>query len=165
MAIFYTTETLIGRPYVVPAMSKAICDYFKSAGYEVKEDESSTGSKEISIAERGIFKTILGQKTALNISIQPTGDVIRFKAYAGIFGSQALRALITYYVWWPMIFTQIWGLIKQSHLDDKALEIAKSVLSSYNYTGQAYASGNYCHHCGSSTPNGTRFCPHCGSQI
>lgn len=165
MATFSTTETLVGRPYVIPAISKAICDHFESEGYSVKEEEGYTGGKEISITKGGMFKAALGLRTALKISLQPVGETIKFKASAGIFGMQAIPTAITLFFWWPVLITQIWGLIKQSHLDDDALEIAKSVLSNYPPSGQACASGSYCHHCGSSIPNGTRFCPHCGNRM
>lgn len=165
MATFSTTETLIGHPNAVPAMSKAICDYFESEGYSVKEEEGYTGGKEISITKGGMFKALLGLRTALKVSLQPMGETIGFKASAGIFGMHAIPTFITLWVCWPVILTQIWGLIKQSRLDDKALEIAQSVLSKYNYSGNEHTFGGYCHHCGRSIPNGTRFCPHCGNQM
>lgn len=165
MATFSTTETLYGSPYIVPTMSKAICSYFESDGYSVKEEDGYTGGKEISITKGGMFKALLGLRTALKVSLQPAGDTIRFKASAGIFGMQTIPTTITLLLWWPVILTQIWGLIEQAHLDDKALEIAKSVLSNYSHSGQVHASGSYCHHCGSSNSNGTRFCPYCGNQM
>lgn len=165
MATFSTTDTLIGRPGSIPVISRAICDYFRSEGYSVKEEESYTGGKEISITKGGMFKALVGLRTALKVSLQPVGDTIEFKAGVGIFGMQAIPTALTLLVCWPVLVTQIWGLVKQSQLDDKALEIAKSVHSGCTNTGQRYASGNYCHHCGNSIPYETRFCPHCGNQM
>jgi hypothetical protein len=31
---------------------------------------------------------------------------------------------------WPVLLTQIWGLIQQSNLDDKAAEIVENVIAS-----------------------------------
>lgn len=165
MATFSTTETLIGHPNAIPAMSKTICEYFESEGYSVKEEEGYTGGKEISITEDGMFKALLGLRTALKVSLQPLDETIGFKASAGIFGMQAIPTTITLLLCWPVLLTQIWGLIKQSRLDDKALMIAKSVLSKNNYSGEEYTYGSYCHHCGRGIPDGTKFCPHCGNLI
>lgn len=165
MATFSTTEILAGRPHVIPVISKAICDYFLSEGYIVKEEDGYTGGKEISITKGGLFKAMLGLRTALRISLQPNGETIKFQACAGVFGLQAVPTAITLALCWPVILTQIWGLIKQSHLDDKALEIAKSVLASYGASGQSSAFNTYCSHCGRPIPGATRFCPHCGNNM
>lgn len=165
MAKFSKTEILYGRPNAIPAMSKAIREYFESEGYSFEEEEGYTGGKEISITKGGMFKALLGLRTALKVSLQPMGEKIGFKASAGIFGLQAIPTAITLLLCWPVLLTQIWGLIKQSHLDDKALEIALSVLLMNNYSGNEHTFNSYCPHCGRNIPDGTKYCPHCGELI
>ena len=80
---------------------------------------------------------------------------------------------------WPVLLTQIWGLIQQSNLDDKALAAAQAVInetSGYGYgyagcptpppfPGAAGAAGKFCTNCGARLPENARFCSNCGSQL
>jgi hypothetical protein len=55
---------------------------------------------------------------------------IAFEAGVGIFGQQAIPTIISMFFFWPVLLTQIWGLIQQSNLDDKAAEIVEKVIAS-----------------------------------
>lgn len=166
MSTFKTTATLVGTEEMIPTISSAICSYFRSEGYSIEEKGSYSGGKEISVTKGGLFKAILGLRTALNITLQPVGDRIDFEAGVGIFGMQIIPAAITLLVAWPVLVTQIWGMVKQSKLDDKALEIAKNAIASYNSSrrGGTYC-GRTCPNCGNGITPGTRYCPNCGHHI
>lgn len=154
MAAFNTKKVLYGSSSLIPTIAKRIEEDFINSGYEVTLDELSSGGYDISITKRGLFKAILGMKTALKVTLLPYGSNIRFDAGVGIWGQQAIPTAISMLFFWPVIITQIWGLIQQSKLDDKALEIAENVicLNSGNTIG--------------STPsaNGSKFCTQCGTQ-
>ncbi len=138
---------------------------FQSDGYEVTAIDLTAGGKEVSITKGGMFKAIIGMKTALKIKLVPSDNRIQFDAGVGIFGLQAIPAAITLFITWPVILTQIWGLIQQSKLDDKALEIAEEVIydnTNANYQQKQYV---YCPHDGKRIPIDSEYCPYCGTKI
>lgn len=134
MGTFKTTELLNGNPSMISHISSVMAQEFKNEGYEVKVVNLPAGGKDISITKGGLFKAILGLKTALKITLEPWGDKIRFDTNVGLFGLQVIPAAIVFFVTWPVIITQVWGLIQQSKLDDKALDIAKREINNVSYT-------------------------------
>lgn len=128
MGTFKTSKMLYGNPTLIPIISSAIIEEFRKEGYDVTTQDLMSGGKDISITKGGMFKVIIGMKTALKISLKPYDNKIQFEAGVGIFGLQAIPSAIALFVAWPVMITQIWGLVQQSKLDDKALEIAESVL-------------------------------------
>lgn len=156
MATFSTNTTLACKPSMIPTISKAICDHFIDEGYQVTTDEGYTGGRDISITKGGTFMAVLGLRNALNISLRPAGDSIYFQAGAGIYGMHAIPTTITLLVCWPVIFTQTWGLIKQAHLDDQALQVALSALNDMKI---------HCTNCGKLIAGDSVYCPHCGTKI
>lgn len=131
MAAFSTKRTLFCSTSLLPEMAGCLQEYFERDGYEVKVTELSTGGYDISITKGGVFKAVLGMKTALKITLTPLSDKsIAFEAGVGIFGQQAIPTIISVFFFWPVLLTQIWGLIQQSNLDDKAAEIVEKVIAS-----------------------------------
>ena len=107
-------------------------------------------------------------KTALKITLLPAGNAINFEAGVGIFGKQIIPALIMWYVAWPVLLTQIWGLVQQSKIDDKALEIAKEVVytNNTNYaTSTDYNGKKFCTSCGTKNAESANFCSGCGRPL
>ena len=131
MAAFSTKRTLFCSTSLLPEMAGSLQEYSERDGYEVKVSELSTGGYDISITKGGVFKAVLGMKTALKITLTPLSDKsIAFEAGVGIFGQQAIPTIISMFFFWPVLLTQIWGLIQQSNLDDKAAEIVEKVIAS-----------------------------------
>ena len=128
MAIFHKTEVIQASPSLIPAMYDHIKEVFEAEEFEVAIDKLSSGGCYISITKGGFFKTVLGMKSALKISLLPQKGTILFDASASIWGQQIVPTAITLFLFWPVLVTQIWGVIKQSSLDDKALEIANEVV-------------------------------------
>lgn len=165
MGVFKTSKLLHGNPSLIPLISEKIAGEFKNDEYEVTVIDLTTGGKEVSITKGGMFKAIIGMKTALKIKLVPKDNRIQFDAGVGIFGLQAIPAAIALFVTWPVILTQIWGLIQQSKLDDKALDVAEREIyndSSVNYQQEQYV---YCPHDGKRIPANSEYCPYCGTKI
>lgn len=130
MAAFSTKRTLFCSTSLLPDMAGSLQEHFERDGYEVNVTELSTGGYDISITKGGVFKAVLGMKTALKITLTPLSDKsIAFEAGVGIFGQQAIPTIISVFFFWPVLLTQIWGLIQQSNLDDKAAEIVEKVIA------------------------------------
>ena len=122
-----------------------------------------SGGIDISITKGGVFKAVLGLKTALKISLQPRDNAVLFDANVGIFGQQAIPTMISMLLFWPVLITQIWGLVEQSQLDDRALEAAKSVAEAFIPPTQN--GGCFCPNCGKPVPQDAKFCPSCGEKV
>lgn len=168
MGVFNTHKVINTDPSYIPEMVAKITSHFKMEGYEIDTFASDTGAYDISITKGGLFRTVSGLKTALKITLKPYIGKVSFDAGVGIFGQQLIPALITYFVAWPVILTQIWGIIQQSNLDDKALALAESVVpvaSSDAKVVEPTSISTFCPNCGSKNDSGMRFCPNCGMKL
>lgn len=128
MGIIKTGKILYGNPRLIHDIAHKIDSEFRSDGYEVETWISSFGWREISITKGGLFKRCLGMRTAMKVILTPCDDGIRFETEAGIFGNQVIPTILVISGMWIVLVPQIWGLIHQSKLDDKALAIAEKVV-------------------------------------
>lgn len=151
---------------LIPDMAESIKNDFVHDEYEVNVENLISGGCDISISKGGIFRTVVGMKTALKVTLTPQTNGVLFDAHVGIFGQQVVPAIVFYFVFWPVIITQIVGLIKQSKMDDRALEAAQRVIAaSPAQQNVAAAGGQFCQHCGANIPADAVFCPKCGKKI
>lgn len=169
MATFSTKKTLYGSTSLIPTIANRIQEEFQNDGYEVSMDALSSGSYDISITKGGVFKAVLGMKTALKVTLLPQDNNIHFEAGVGIWGQQAIPTVISMLFFWPVLITQIWGMVEQSKLDDKALEIAQDVICINNHVGSSATGANlggmFCTNCGASVSEQAKFCPNCGAKL
>ena len=171
MGTFNTQKLLFGDPSLIPTIASRIEASFSSEGYVVQNQSLMSGVTDISITKGGIFKAVLGMKTALKISLSPQSGGIMFNAGIGIFGQQVIPTLVMMFVAWPVLLTQIWGLVQQSKLDDKALAIAEDVVRNSSFVsrqhsyGTAVSDNKFCTQCGTKNTSGANFCIHCGNKL
>ncbi len=169
MGTFSTKKILYGSSSLIPTIANRIQEEFQNEGYEVAMDALSSGGYDISITKGGIFKAVLGMKTALKVTLLPQGNNINFEAGVGIWGQQAIPTVISMLFFWPVLITQIWGMVEQSKLDDKALDIAKDVVSMNNNNNGVALTGSigskYCTSCGTQNAGSANFCCGCGKAL
>lgn len=175
MSVFSKKQLLQASPVQIPQIVESIRREFEVDGYEVKVDPLMSGGSDISITKGSIFKAVLGMKTALKVTLTPQTDGVLFDAGVGIFGQQAIPTVISMFFFWPVLLTQIWGLIQQSSLDDRALAAAERGIdsssgpSNSSSTNSPFTSspdtGSYCPYCGKPVPQDAAFCPKCGKKI
>lgn len=169
MGTFNTKKTLFASPALIPVIAEQLVKEFQSDGYEVVSESLISGGADVSISKGGLFKSVIGMKTALKISLVPQNSVIKFDAGVGIFGKQIVPTLVMWYVAWPVLLTQIWGLIKQSQLDDKALAIAEKVIaekgSSLIESDATITGHKFCTSCGTKNVESANFCCGCGKPL
>ena len=128
MGAFTTKKTLYGSPSQIPAIAEQIRQAFAADGYEVRIDNPANG-QEIYITKGGFVKAALGLRSALKVTMKPTRDGnINFEAGVSIFKQQFVPTVITMCFFSPVVIAQIWGMIKQSKLDEKAVAIAEQTL-------------------------------------
>ena len=128
MGAFTTKKTLYGNASQIPAVAEQIRQAFAADGYEVRIDNPANG-QEIYITKGGFVKAALGLRSALKVTMKPTRDGnINFEAGVSIFKQQFVPTVITMCFFSPVVIAQIWGMIKQSKLDEKAVAIAEQAL-------------------------------------
>src|SRR5919112_5101066 len=132
MGTFNSSKTF---PYVVEDLAPVAQDvmrHFEGQDFEVSETNIPTGGVQVSIRRGGIFKAIIGLKTALNIRIEPEANGTRVEAGVGIFGQQAIPTAITLLVFWPVIIAQVWNMAQEANLDEEALRVAEESLKAHS---------------------------------
>jgi len=164
MGTFNKKEILYGSPVLIPEIAQKIIDEFKKEGYDIISAPLLSNGYDISISKGKMFMAVLGMKTALKISLKPNNNNVLFEANVGIFGQQAIPTVISMFIFWPVLITQVWGLVQQSKLDDRALEIAKKVVND----SKIYETGGemiFCTSCGRKISAISKFCPECGAKL
>ena len=112
----------------INTIATAIENKFRADGYDVRIDDTYDNGKNIDISKGGLFKRVLGMRTALKVSISPCDGNIWFKTDVGIFGNQVIPTILVASGMWIILLPQIWGLVHQARLDDKVLEIAERII-------------------------------------
>lgn len=166
MPTFNKQKLLPAKAAQIPAMAEAIRKEFAPEGFEVQIDTLMSGGRDISLTKGNLFKAVLGMRSALKITLTPQMDGVLFDARVGIFGQQAIPTIISMFFFWPVLITQIWGLVNQSQLDDRALAAAERVMQSSASSLNVLSAGTiFCTHCGAKMDEGARFCSRCGEKV
>lgn len=167
MGAFHTNRMLYGNSELIPVVAERIGREFEAKGYEVATQSLMSGGADISITKGGAFKAVLGMKTAFKVSLTPQQGYILFDARVGIFGQQVLPSVISLFFYWPVLITQIWGMVQQAKLDDRALEIAEQAVYSQmtQPAAKPLVAVRYCTECGKEVAETALYCDHCGARL
>lgn len=168
MSIFQSVRVVPCAVRDLAPVASATMRHFESQGYEVAGQETLIRGWDISIHKGGTFKAVVGMKTALKIEIHPAEHAVTVRASVGIFGQQAVPTAISMLIFWPILLTQLWGLVRQSKLDDEALGVVEANLraaAAASGSVPVAAGGKYCDQCGGALRGGERFCPSCGARL
>lgn len=142
MGVFESQKTFSCNPALINTIAEQIVKEYTIDGYECGIIHTGYGTQ-VSIRKGGMFKAALGLKTALNVTITPvSSNAIRIKAGVGIFEQQAIPTAIMLFLFWPVIVTQIWGLVQQSHLDDQVMLIAERTIAEASSAGGSSSANN-----------------------
>lgn len=163
---FTSNRIFFADPRLIAAVADELAAQFEGEGYTVQKHELLAGDAEISITKGGVFKAVAGLKTALKITLRQEDNHIKAEAGVGIFGQQAVPTVISMLFFWPVLVTQIWGMIEQSKLDDHALDlIAGSLerLQADDKVHQQAVNGSFCPACGAHAAG--KFCSECGAKL
>jgi hypothetical protein len=144
MAAFHSERTFYGRVDRVDLVAKDVVEHFRARGFVVAADVSALDAWDISIHKGGTLRAIAGLKMALKVLLVPEPQRLVATAGVGIFGRQvapgvfgvagikaalvAAGASSAALLALPLVVAQVWGLIRQSKLDDEAMMVvARSV--------------------------------------
>ena len=132
--VFSSSKIFWASPDLIPMISSEVAEALKCEGYEVALDELAGGNVEISICKGGFFRSITGMKTALKITFTSMGAKFKVDCKVGIFGQQAVPTAISMLLFTPVVFTQVWGLVQQSKLDDHVLVLVDEAVRRHSAT-------------------------------
>ncbi len=163
MGTFKSERTFFADTTLIPGVKTAIVEEFTKDEFEVSDVMLGSGGYDISITKGNIFKALIGMKSALKITVEPVPNGIHVKASVGIFGQQAIPSVITMFFAWPVLVTQIWGMVRQSNLDDKAIEIAEIYINEHLH--ESVPKFKFCPYCGAKQPESNHRCEQCGKEI
>lgn len=122
MGLFKSTQLFYDVSAYADDVASSLMSILRYSGYEVDGVKLPSGEWDISVKKGNLFKAVLGLQTALKILISPANPHVYVKAGVGIFGQQAIPAILTLCVWWPFAIPQIWGVVKQAKLDNMVME-------------------------------------------
>jgi zinc-ribbon domain len=178
MSIFKSEKFVQGTGVNLDVVAEELAEHFRERKYEVTYSQVDERTWDVSITRGGMFKQAVGLKSALKIEMEmrPKGTYIR--AGAGVFGKQAVPTVISMFVAWPVILPQVWGLIRESGLDDEAVKVVEvsinRMLRSSGATVAGPADRNGGGHLDERVPSSSagspgmstlaRFCPKCGAD-
>ncbi|MCH5175204.1 MAG: zinc ribbon domain-containing protein [Prevotellaceae bacterium] len=165
MGAYSKKKILVAHPSQINAIAEAIQSGFVSDGFEVNIDTLMSGGKDISITKGNLFKAVLGMRSALKVTLMPQTDRVLFDANVGIYGQQAIPTIISMLFFWPVLITQIWGLIEQASLDDCALALAEQAIATDSAASQRTGSQEFCTSCGVKVDEASKFCSNCGTML
>ena len=170
MAVFEVSRTFPKTLSDLSPVAQDLMSHFRQQGYEVMGDPRATGDWDISLTKGGQFKSVCGLMSALKIQIERRDSSTWARAGVGIFSQQAVPTVISMLFFWPVLITQVWGLIKQSKLDDEAMRVIgesldRHVASESSTTGVAAGRNRSCAKCGQNLPAKAAFCPECGTKV
>lgn len=126
MGAFSSQKTLYGDTTKIPQVADQIRQAFVNEGYEVRIEDPASGQR-IFISKGGLFKAALGLRTALEVTMTPIASGV------SVVKQQLVPTLITMFVFAPVVIAQVWGMVQQSKLDEKALAIAEKGFYQHQY--------------------------------
>lgn len=165
MATFNTKKTVTTSVHDLSGAVEATKKHFEGNGYTVEASDSSYGYF-ISMTKGGVFRTVLGMRTSLNVDVVRISGGVSIEAKVGIFAQQAIPTLIMMFIAWPVLLTQITGLVQQSKLDDEVVSFIEDAIircggGNNLHVGQ---SRQFCPQCGADIASDSRFCSACGAK-
>jgi hypothetical protein len=150
-------------------VAEAVMQHFREHGYEVSGERTLLQGWDISLHKGNAFHAVLGLQSALKIQIETAGTITQVRVGIGIFGQQAIPTAISMLVFWPVLVTQMWGLVTQARLDQEAMDVVEQELKRHAAEiSPATAGGaqhSFCTVCGGHLSAGMRFCPQCGIAL
>jgi zinc-ribbon domain len=172
MAVFKSARHIPGAVRDLAPVARDLEKHFIIKGFEVHKEPTVAGGWRVDISKGGMFKAVLGMKSALSVDIEPSATGTQVNAGIGIFGQQAIPTAISMLIFWPVLLTQLWGMIEQSNLDDEAIDTVERSIAAHSNApsveraaGQAQASAKFCTSCGHALTVSAKFCPECGAKL
>ena len=165
---FTSTKLFRVVPGRIPDMARALEAELRKDGYDTRSDTLLGGDIIVSLTKGGLFKGIVGMKTALKVELRADSGSVLAKTSVGIWGHQIVPTVIMLLWFWPILITQVWGLVQQSRLDARVMDIlareAEKEPEAIDVPSREVdPPARFCSECGK--PITGNFCANCGAKI
>lgn len=165
---FTSSRVFKVAPNRIPDMARTLEVELRKEGYDTRNDLLLGGDEIVSVTKGGLFKAVVGMKTALKVELRADNGNVLAKTSVGIWGHQIVPTVIMLLWFWPVLITQIWGLVQQSRLDTHVMEIlAKAAEREPEPIGVPSSEdeppARFCSECGKSVHG--NFCSNCGAKV
>lgn len=161
MGTFTSSKTFIAGQEFIPHACRKIKEVFEADGFEYAVKSESYDKTVITVTKGNLVKQVVGLKQGLEISFSHSGGEILAEAKGTVIKDQAIASAISLIVYWPVAVAQIIGLIGQSKLDEKAIEVVEGAYSEFNNSEKPV----FCTHCGHQVNGVNGKCPNCGNAL
>lgn len=169
MGAFSSARTFSIKVSDLSPVANDLVEHFQQVGYETASLRTLTGGWDVSITKGGIFKSVIGTRTALKIEIRPGANQTDVHASVGIFGLQAIPSAISLLLFWPLLATQIFGFVRQAKLDDEAISCVEASLKKHAALDAASVPAlppqRFCVECGTANESNVMVCAKCGNKL
>ena len=163
---FSSSRVFKVSPDRIPEMARTLEISLQQEGYETRSDTLLGGDVIVSLTKGGLFKAVVGMKTALKVELRADSGNVLAKTSVGIWGHQIVPTVIMLLWFWPVLITQIWGLVQQSNLDARVMEIlaeaAENEPEAIDVPSEEITP-RFCSECGK--PVHGNFCSNCGAKV
>ncbi|WP_327000388.1 hypothetical protein OHA72_35365 [Dactylosporangium sp. NBC_01737] len=149
-----------------------VARHFQERNYQVVSLKTGAGAWDVDVTRSGVFRTVLGMQTALKIRLECDEQALVARAGVGVLGQQALPTLISAFLFWPVIVTQVWGVVRAARMDNDAIMVIERSVEHHKarapltaqFGGVQPGGGRGCARCGQRNDAG-KFCTNCGSPL
>ena len=151
-------------------VARDVMQYFEQQGYEVFGTLLGRDGWDISISKQEMFNDVFGMRTALKVTIIPTGAGTRATAKIGFYGQSTLPEFVSQWLLWPASLLQLWNMVQQGRLDEAALRCVEKSLQTHTSTAPPVSatpgtSAHFCTQCGTRLALQAKFCAECGEKV
>ncbi len=164
---FTSSRVFKVAPNRIPDMARTLEVELRKEGYDTRNDLLLGGDEIVSVTKGGLFKAVVGMKTALKVELRADNGNVLAKTSVGIWGHQIVPTVIMLLWFWPVLITQIWGLVQQSRLDTHVMEILARAASAepgaVDIPCEEATPARFCSECGK--PITGNFCANCGMKV
>lgn len=157
----FESSTRIAAPKeFIPVACRKIKNVFEADGFEYSVKTQSFNKTVIVVTKGNLVKQVVGLKQGLEIGFTAEGDSIVVNAAGTVIKDQAIATALMLFVAWPVVIPQVIGLINQSKLGEKAINMVNDALYEYNSSKPMF-----CTHCGKQVNSSDGICPECGNIL
>ncbi len=160
MGKFSSSKVFAAPQEFIPFASRKIRSSFESEGFEYSVESESANRMVVTVTKGNLFKQIVGLKQGLEITLSNNGGKVSVSAKGTVFKDQLIASALTWWVAWPVIIPQVIGMINQSNLDEKVIDVVSSAYQEFDAGKTAF-----CPFCGTKVSKGDTCCPHCGASL
>lgn len=160
MGKFSSSKVFAAPQEFIPFASRKIRSSFESEGFNYAVESESANRLVVTVTKGNLFKQIVGLKQGLEITLSNNDGKVSVNAKGTVIKDQLIASALAWFIAWPVIIPQVVGMINQSNLDEKAIDVVSSAFKEFDAEKTMF-----CPHCGTKVSRNDTCCPNCGASL